>query len=119
MASPNGDSVANRAFEEALRIHLAQWESDPRSFPQSATPEELRNEVMEHVNNHQRTRVSSYASKLWNLIDRFEGLFKAIDTLVSSNPISALVWGGIRFIIQVCELLEHQPIHSSTSDRAD
>jgi len=120
MTSPNGGSLVNRAFEKALQNHLDQWKSDPCSFPQSATLEDLRSEIKELGNNYQKTRVHSYTSKLSRLIDRFERFFKVVDTFVSSNPtISALVWGGIRFIIQVRELPEHQPTHSSTTDPAD
>ena len=118
MTSPNDGSVVNQAFKEALQNHLDQWKSDPRSFSQCATLEDLRNEIKEHGNNYQKTRVSSYTSKLSSLIDRFEGFFSLVDTLVSLNPtIAAHVWGGIRFIIRVRELPEHQPSHSSTSDR--
>ena len=127
MSSPNSGSErseANLAFKQALQRHLDKWKSDPRSFPQSATPESLRSEVAEHTNNYQNTRVYLYTSKLSDLINRFNQFFNVVDIFVSSNPtIAALVWGGIRFIMKVCGLLEYQAYiranHSSTSDCGD
>lgn len=97
------DSQDNVAFQIALQRHGDKWESD-YEFPESATPEELYNEIKKHEDDHRRSKLRAYSSRISDVIMKFEKFFSSVDALVSVNPIAGLAWGGIKFIIQVREL---------------
>lgn len=94
-------SPTNPAFQTALQRYLDAWASDARSFTSEATPDDVPREVEEYENANRDTSSRRYIGIFSMLIQNFEGFFSAVDTFVSSNPLTAaLVWGGFRFVIQ-------------------
>ena len=104
MTSTGGpNSQDNVAFQIALQRHRDKWESD-YEFPESATPEDLYNEIKRHEDDHRRSKLRAYSSRISDVIMKFEKFFSSVDALVSVNPIAGLAWGGIKFFIRVREL---------------
>jgi hypothetical protein len=91
---PNGSPEASRH----------SWASDARSFTSGATPDDVLREVEEYEKVNRDTSSRRYIRRFSVLIQNFEGFFSAVDTFVSCNPqTAALIWGGLRFVIQVHE----------------
>lgn len=92
-------SFAQRAMEEACRISEDQ---DPIKRSQHGL-EELRTIVSQLDDTHKKTDTTRRASQF--LRPFFESMTRyteVIETLVSSNPtIAALVWGGVKCVLQV------------------
>ena len=94
----------NPAFQVALQRHLDAWASDARSFTSEATPDDVLREVEAYDKANRDTSSRRYINRFSMLIQNFQGFFSAVDTFVSINPqTAALVWGGLRFVIQVRE----------------
>ena len=105
MTSTTGpESQDNQAFQIALQRHRDKWESDYANFPESATPDELYSEIKQHEDDHRGSKLRVYSSRISDVVMQFEKFFSSVDALVSVNPIAGLAWGGIKFIIRVCEL---------------
>ena len=96
------ESQDNQAFQIALQRIRDKWGSD-YEFPESATPEELYSEIKQHEDDHRRSKLRAYSSRISDVIMQFEKFFTSVDALVSVNPIAGLAWGGIKFIIRVRE----------------
>ena len=103
MASSSSGRTSNIVFQNALQNHINRWNSDPRSFPSLSTPEDILDEVANYEQQHARSTGRRYTDRFTSLIKRFESIFGVIDMLVSaSSQIPAqIVWGGLKFIIQV------------------
>lgn len=100
MSIPN---LTNRVFERALQKHIDLWKSDKRLFSEISTPDDVLKEVENMEKKHRNTRVRRYTARFSTVVQGFHSYFTAVDAFVSSNPqVVALVWGGLRFIIQVC-----------------
>ena len=97
----------NTAFQTALQRHLDTWASDVRSFTSGATPDDVLREVEKYEKANRDTSSRRYIRRFSVLIQSFEGFFSAVDTFVSCNPqTAALIWGGLRLVIQVRELAQ-------------
>jgi hypothetical protein len=109
----------NLAFETALQEHIDSCAQDVRSFISDSTPDDVLRDVQGFETAHRRTRGRRYANRFSALVQSFQGFFSAVDAFVSSNPqVAGLVWGGLRFLIQVSNCIFSWPAFddSSTTD---
>jgi hypothetical protein len=97
------DNTTNRIFQEALQKHIDCWKSDNRTFPGNSTPDDVIKEVKKYDQEHQKSAERRYTKRFATIAQNFSTYFTIVDTCVSSNPeIAALIWGGLRLVIQVC-----------------
>lgn len=92
------------AFQRALQRHLDTWALDARSFTSEATSDDVLREVAEYEKANRDTSGRRFLARFSVLVQEFQGFFSVVDVLVSSNHVAALVWGGLKFIIQVREV---------------
>ena len=98
-------NATNRVFQDALQKHINRWKSDTRAFPGDSTPDDVIEKVKKYDEEHQKSAGRRYLKRFATIVQNFSTYFIVVDTCVSSNPeIAALVWGGVRFVIQVCSL---------------
>jgi hypothetical protein len=96
-------STTNDAFNKALLKHVDSCKSDSRSFSLGATPDDILQEITKYDQEHQASRGRRYAARFAAVVNGFQTYFDAVDTLVSSHPeVAALIWGGLKFVVQVC-----------------
>ena len=91
-----------RVFQDALQKHINRWKSDKRAFPAAgdSTPDDVIEEVKKYDEEHQKSAGRRYSKRYYCPKN-----FHLFHCCVSSNPeIAALVWGGVRFVIQVFSL---------------
>jgi hypothetical protein len=106
----------NEVFQKALQRHIDRWQSDPRTFSSDSTPDDVRAEIETYEKKHEKTIARRYVDRLAGLLQRFESIFRVIDMFVSSNPqIAALVWGGLKFVIQACSHHNRSSLGTSSS----
>jgi hypothetical protein len=100
----SSSKTTNPVFERVLQKHIDLWKSDKRfefSGP-TPTPDDVLKEIESLEKEHEKTRVRRYTARFATVIQGFQGYFSAVDAFVSSDPlIAGLVWGGIKFVIQV------------------
>jgi hypothetical protein len=103
MASSSSGLTSNTVFQNALQNHIDRWNSDPRSFSSLSTPNDILDEVANYEQQHAKSAGRRYTDRFTSLIKRFESIFGVMDIAVSaSSQIPAeIVWGGLKFIIQV------------------
>jgi hypothetical protein len=93
---------ANEVFRKALQKHIETWKSDARSFSTDSSPQDVLQEVQKYEDRHRKKAIRRYADRFSALVQQFQGFFSAVDVFVSADPhIAGLVWGGLRFVIQV------------------
>ncbi len=105
---PPAPRVRNRAFELALQRHLDNLGVKP-GLPrfQASDPQEIVDFIQGQQNNYQEAGKLHRSVDHWNskIIEPLRQFFTAVDQGVSSHPaIGGIVWGCIRFIIEVGHL---------------
>ncbi len=100
--------VRNEAFELALQKHLDNLGVKP-GLPwfQASGPQEIVDFIQGQQNAYQKTSKLHRSVDYWNskIIEPLRQFFTAVDQGVSSHPeIGGIVWGCIRFIIEVGHL---------------
>ncbi len=102
--------VRNRAFELALQKHLDDLGLKPElPWFQASDPQEIVDFIRGQQNKYQKASKLHRSVDYWNskIIEPIRQFFTAVGQGVSSHPeIGGIVWGCIRFIIEV----DHLPI---------
>lgn len=104
--------TANAAFQKALEEFLSSLPQDGRDqftamgkddSGHASSPDVIvaAADAIDIV-NRQKSRTRSFGQRYRNIIESLQSFFVVIDTAVSSNPtIPALVWAGVRFVLEV------------------
>lgn len=94
------------AFKDAYnRFCNSLPKEELKLYAPCATSEDVINAILklqEHVRQRQKQRLIQSVSKVALVATSFEQFFKVIDIMIQSNPThAALIWGALRFVLQV------------------
>lgn len=113
--SDASNAVAEAAFQRAKQFHQATFEHKKAEswLSESSTISDVLRilETSHHryeAKKSSRSKVVTYAGSWWKIAaSRISHYGQVVDTFVSSNPeYAALVWGALRFLLQVCTQLD-------------
>lgn len=79
--------------------------NEQHRYVQEVSPKELLT-ALEHLKTHakqrQKKRISQSIGRIGKVVQNFEQYFKAVDIIIQAHPeYAALVWGAMRFLLQV------------------
>ena len=94
---------ANEAFRLALEAHLRELSSRERKLFAGGKAEDVLELARLCEQGHvERSKSLRFARVISGAVEGLKGYFGVIETVVSSHPeIAAIVWGGVKFIIEV------------------
>jgi hypothetical protein len=94
------------AFEDAYNRFCNSLPKEERKlYAPCAKSEDVVDAIhklQEHVRQRQKQRLIQSVSKVALVVTSFEQFFKVVDIMIQSNPThAALIWGALRFVLQV------------------
>jgi hypothetical protein len=109
----------NSVLEQAPKKHIGQRLEAGKKFKllePPSTPGDIFKEVEKLTREYQDKPMGRYIARFAKVIEVFQNYFSVVDAFVSSDPLVAgLIWGGFRFIIQVCFHCLSTPTHELNS----
>ena len=96
-----------QAFDDAYNhFYESLPPAEQKRYVAGVSPEALLeaiNQLQKHAKQRQKQRISQSLSKIGTVVKSLEQYFKAVDVIIQSHPeYAALVWGAMRFVLQVC-----------------
>jgi len=96
-------SSRNATFDSAYKsFYESLPEKDRLLFAPCATAQDLQEGLKKLANLTKKKRQETFAQSLVKIIGAIEPYLNIVDVMVQSNPTyAALIWGSLRFVLQV------------------
>jgi hypothetical protein len=96
----------SKAYAQALEGHVAKFTDEEKAYftSKSSTPDDIL-ENLKALDAERSTRKSTRWTDVFvNTVDKLRGYMDVVQSMVTAKPeLTALIWGGIKIIIQVRE----------------
>ena len=105
MSLPSGQTIQynNEAFQIALQAHLKGLSEREKDLFSGGTAEAALDFATRCDDDHAvKSKSRRFARAICGAVKGLQGFFVVIEITISAKPeVAALVWGGIKFIIEV------------------
>lgn len=112
MSSTSGktDKYNNEAFQTALQAHLKGLSEREKELFSGGTAESALDFAKHCDDDHAvKSKSRRFARAICGAVEGLRGFFVVIEITISARPeVAALVWGGVKFIIEVRPLCNGQ-----------
>jgi hypothetical protein len=96
----------NKAYAQALEEHLATLTDEEKAYftSKSSTPDDIL-QFAKAMDAERSTRRSTRLTDVFvTTVDKLRGYMDVVESMITAKPeLTALIWGGIKIIIQVRE----------------